>query len=449
MVRHTIRTAARAAALFAASALGLALFGCAGDSRPEAGDGVERAAEEPQVAITFWRNSGNDAENAAYERLISTFMARHPGIRVEMTPIPYSGYDTKLRASIASGNPPDVMTIDAPNMASYVEADALEPLTERFAAEGNADDIPASTLSAYMYQGDMYMAPLTESSIALFYNKKMFEEKGIPLPSKDPDRPMTWDQVLDAAIRLTDREKGIYGIDPAQGFQNAGATAYFKYPIIWQFGGEVMNPEGTSARGYLDSPETKQAIRFYVDLYHKHKVSAFEYPPDPFPNGKLGMTVEGSWTLSHYAANFPDFELGDDYDIAPLPKAAKQAVANGSWALAISSASKKKDAAWTFVNWITGYEGQKLYVSITKDIPARYSVAKEIPELNEYPKNIFVAQNQKFGRSRPITPIFPQMSEAVNRMFEETTIGRDDIDAAIAEAVDAIDAAYADLHAQQ
>ena len=256
---------------------------------------------------------------------------------------------------------------------------------------------------------------------------------------------MDLDQVLDAAKKLNDPAKGVYGIDPAQGFGNAGAAAYFKYPIIWQFGGEIMSPDGTTSKGYLDKPETKKALQFFSDLYNKDKVSSLEYPPDPFPNSQLAMTVDGSWSLGNYADKFPNFKLGEDYDIAPLPKETQQAVANGSWSLAISSKSKNADAAWQFVNWVTGSEGAKTYCSITKDIPARYSVAKEFPELGQYPKNIFVVQNQKFGRPRPITPIFPQMSEAVNKMIEEVTIAGRNADAAIADAIKKIDKAYADL----
>lgn len=421
------------------------LAGCGdkgGNSEPA---GASSTPKEEKVTLTFWRNSGNDAENSAYDQLVASFNEKHPNIKVEMSPIPYSDYDTKLRTSIASGNPPDIMAIDGPNMASYAQAGALQPLTAYFKTDGNLEDIPESTIATYTYQNEIYMAPLTESSIALFYNKKMFEEKGIALPSKNPEEAWTWDQVLDAAKKVNDPAKGIYGIDPAQGFGNAGGTAYFKYPIIWQFGGEIMSPDGTTSKGYLDKPETKKALQFFSDLYNKDKVSSLEYPPEPFPNSKLAMTIDGSWSLSNYADKFPNFKLGEDFDIAPLPKEVQQAVANGSWSLAISSKSKNAEAAWQFVNWVTGHDGALTYCTITKDIPARYSVSKEFPELNEYPKNIFVVQNQKFGRPRPITPIFPQMSEAVNKVFEEVTISGRNIDASIADAIKKIDKAYADL----
>lgn len=434
------------------------LAGCSGQRANDgAGEAPGGAVREPQpslrtvnqVKLSFWRNSGNDFENAAYDKLVKSFMERNPDITVEMHSIPYADYDTKLRVAIASGSPPDIMALDAPAVASYAYLGALKPLTSYFKAEGNPEDFPKTTLATYTYGNDLYMAPLAESSIALFYNRKMFEAKGIPFPSRNPDEPWTWEQVLAAARKLNDPANGIYGIDPGQGFQNAGATAYFKYPIIWQFGGDIMSPDGRTAKGHLDSPETLKALRFYADLYNTHKVSAFEYPSDPFPTGKLGMSVDGSWSLSYLAERFPNFKLGVDYDIAPLPKGTRQAVANGSWALGISSKSEHPEEAWKFIHWVTGPEGQITYSSMTKDIPSRFSAAKEFPELGAYPKNIFVTQNQKYGRPRPITPAFPEMSEAVNKLFEDITIGKKEIGASVSVAVRSIDKAYEAVAAQQ
>lgn len=425
-------------------------FGRTESGKPEE-DGVQPAPsgyDKRSVKLSFWRNTGNEFENAAYDRLVQTFMERYPHIRVEMTSIPYADYDTKLRVAISSGSPPDVMALDAPTVASYAHFGVLKPLTDHFRKEGNPEDFPKSTLDTYTYQDEIYMAPLAESSIAMFYNKKLFEAKGLPLPSPNPDEPWTWEQVLQAAVALQDPERGIAGIDPGQGFPNPSATAYFKFPILWQFGGDIMDPEGRTAKGYLDSPASRQALKFYADLYNVYRVSAYEYPPDPFPTGKLAITIEGSWTLSYLAEKFPEFKLGTDYDIAPLPKGTRQAVANGSWALGMSSQTAYPDEAWKFIHWVTGPEGQVTYSAMTKDIPSRYSAAKQFPELDAYPKRIFVTQTQKYGRPRPKTPIFPQMSEAMTKVFEDITLGKTDIDTSVAAAVKTIDKAYEDLMSQ-
>jgi len=436
------------AVLLLSVAILLLLMGCEGKGRPTKDERdtspKDISLDNKMVTLTFWRNSGNKAENYAYESLILEFMEKHPNIRIDMMPFPYADYDTKLRTAVATGNPPDIMAIDAPSLASYAQAGALMPLTEHYRTDGNLHDIPTSTMEGYTYRNDIYLAPLTESSIAMFYNIKMFEKAGLSLPSSDPNEAWTWEQVLEAATKINDPEEGVYGIDPAQGFQNAGATAYFKYPIIWQFGGDVMNEEGTSARGALDSPETKQALTFYSELFTKHKVAAFEYPLDAFPNRKLGITIDGTWTLAHIAENYPEFKLGVDFGVAPLPKGTRQAVANGSWALGISAKTEFANEAWTFVNWMTSYEGLMIYSRITGDIPVRYSVAKQFEKLNEYPLNIFVVQNQKYGRPRPITPIFPQMAEAVKDLFEDVTLQQRNVDDAVEEAIIRIDKAYVD-----
>src|SRR5690606_12604155 len=121
--------------------------------------------------------------------------------------------------AVATGSPPDIMAIDAPSLASYAQADALLPLTEQYNIDGNLEDIPTSTMEGYTYHNDIYLAPMTESSIAMFYNIKLFQDAGLELPSADPDEAWTWGQVLDAAIKINNPEKGVYGIDPAQGFQ--------------------------------------------------------------------------------------------------------------------------------------------------------------------------------------------------------------------------------------
>lgn len=388
-----------------------------------------------KVQLTFWRNYGNPAENRAYEEIITAFEALHPNVVIDMKMIPYGDYELKLRTESAAGNPPDIMAIDSPNLALYANAGALLSLDQYMKKEGNIEDIPESTLRGMRFHEEIYLAPLVESSVALFYNKHLFREAGVPFPSEDPNKPMTWDEVLEIAKKINNPDEGIYGIDPAQGFGEGETAAYFKLPLFWQFGASVLSPDGTTASGYLDSKEALETLQFYQDLYHKDGVAAIELPPRTFETGKLAMTVLGSWGLGDLVKNNPNFRLGEDYGIAPLPKAKYQVVPNGGWSLGISSKSQHPKEAWEFVKYATSYEGIKTYVKETGDIPVRYSVAKEFPEFNEYPKNIFLQQAQKFSRNRPVTPAYPVVSDAIKTLFEDVGIGRKDVAASAKEAV--------------
>ena len=343
-------------------------------------------------------------------------------------------YELRLRTELAAGNHPDIMAIDSPNLALYANAGSLLSIDSYMKEEGDIEDIPERLLNGLTFEDEIYLAPIVESGIALYYNKNLFKAAGIPYPSEDPNNSITWDEVLEIAKKVNDPEHGVIGIDPAQGFGDGEGPAYFKMPILWQFGAEILSPDATTAEGYLNSDESIGALQFYQDLYHKHGVAAFELPPTPFETDKLAMSVMASWQLSELK-NYPGFVFGEDFGIAPLPKAKNQAAPNGGWALGILGKTKYPDEAWEFVNYVTGYEGSKVFVENTGDLPARYSVAKDFPELNEYPKNIFVKQGQKFSKNRPVTPAYPVISEAIKVLFEEVGLEGKDVKDAADDAV--------------
>jgi fructooligosaccharide transport system substrate-binding protein len=415
------------------------LIGCTPSKSEDRLEEERKGKVKPSIQLSFWRNSGTQAENKAYEQIIEAFQQKNPHIKVNMTLIPFGDYEIRLRTELAAGNPPDIMAIDSPNLATYANANAIRSIDEQMKSEGNMEDIPMTIVNGMKYNGEIYLAPIVDSSIAMFYNKKLFKAKGIPFPPENPNDPWTWEQVLEAAKKLNDPQKGIYGMDPAQGFSVGEAPAYFKMPIIWQFGGEILSPDGSTANGYLNSPHTIEALQFYQDLYQTHKVAAFELPTNPFSTGKVAISMEGSWVLENIINNFPKFKLGEDFGIAPLPKGERQAAPNGGWALGISTKTKLAEEAWEFVKFASSYEGIKMYVEHTGDIPARYSVVGGFPEFNQYPQNIFLIQSQKYSKNRPVTPIYPTVSETVRELFLEVGISNANVKEAAERAVKKID----------
>ncbi|MCM3691915.1 ABC transporter substrate-binding protein [Neobacillus niacini] len=398
-----------------------------------------------QVELTFLRNLGNPAFNQAYEEIIAAFEASHPDIKINMQSMHWGNeYELRLRTELAAGNHPDIMAIDSPNLALYANSGSLLSMDSYMKEEGNIKDIPEEVLNGLTYKGEIYLAPIVESSIALFYNMNLFREAGIPFPSGNPNQPLTWDEVLEIAKKINNPANGVIGIDPAQGFKVGEGAAYFKMPILWQFGASVISPDGTTAEGYINSKEALEALQFYQDLYRKHKVAAVEMPPAPFENDQLGMTILGSWAISELQQT-PGFVLGEDFGIAPLPKGRNQVVPNGGWALGISSKTKHPDEAWEFVKFATGYEGSKMFVEISGDLPARYSVAKAFPELNEYPKNIFIQQDQNYSKNRPVTPAYPVISEAIKDLFEEVGLEGKNVEEAANRAVEKINNGLKDI----
>jgi len=410
---------------------------------------VSPVENEDKTQLTFWRNYGTKLENDAYKELITAFEKDHPHIGINMVSVPYGDYELRLRTEIAAGNPPDIMSIDSPNLALYAHSGSLLSIDHLMKSEGDIDDIPPSTLEGLKYNGEIYLSPVVESGVALFYNIHLFKQAGIPLPSKDPHSPLTWEEVLKIAQKLNNPAEEIVGIDPAQGFNDGESPAYFKLPLLWQFGSDVLSPKSDTAEGYLNSHEALEALQFYQDMYHKQKVAVVELPPDPFVSGHIAMSVMGSWMLADIEKNFPDFKLGEDFGVSPLPKERYQVTPNGGWALGISSKSKHPDEAWEFIKYVTGFEGSKKYVEMTGDLPARYSVANEFPELINYPKNIFVQQTQNYSKNRPVTPAYPVISETIKELFEDVGIGGKDVRSSADKAVEKINKSLQDLKSRE
>jgi len=397
--------------------------------------GMDKKIKPEIIELTFLRNLGNEEFNRAYEEVVATFEEKHPNIKINMQSMHWANeYEIRLRTELAAGNYPDIMAIDSPNLALYVNAGALLSIDSYMKKEGDISDISEDLLNGLRYKDEIYLAPIVESNIALFYNKNLFREAGIPFPSEDPNNPLTWERVLEIAKKINNPETGVIGIDPAQGFGEGEGTAYFKMPILWQFGAEILSPDGTTAEGYLNSKEAIEALQFYQDLYFKHGVATAQLPDRPFEKDQLAMTVLGSWHISELQ-DYEGFVFGEDFGVAPLPRAKYQVAPNGGWALGISSKTKHPDEAWEFVKFATGYEGAKIFVEITGDLPARNSVAKEFPELNQYPKNIFIQQAKNISKNRPVTPAYPVISEAIKELFEDVGLKGKNVETAANEAV--------------
>ena len=402
-------------------------------------------SEDEQIVLTFWRHD-YAPEAETLDKLIASFQAKYPHIKVNMELIPNDQYETKLRTALAGQSAPDILAIDGPTLASYAHQGALLPLDDYMKKDGNIDDIAKPVLESLTYEGKIYAAPNNDASLAMFYNIKMFEEKGIPLPSPNVEEAWTWDQLLDAAKKLNDPDNGVYGINPSPwGFAGHEGVPFADMTFLWQAGADILSPDKTTAKGYLDSPEAKKALEFWNTLYNVEKVAPKELPQDAFANGKVAINVDGPWALAYLESNFPDFKLGEDYGVAPLWKDVKQVTPNGSWNMGISAKTKHPDEAWLFINWVTGVEGSKVWYEGTKNLPARLSTAEAFSELREYPMNIFVQQSARFAKPRPVTPAYPAVSEAIRLLFEEVGLGGADIDEALARAVQKIDEGIAQI----
>jgi multiple sugar transport system substrate-binding protein len=131
-------------------------------------------------------------------------------------------------------------------------------------------------------------------------------------------------------------------------------------PFIYQNGGKLINDDNQTVTGAMNSPETVEAVQFYVDLFKKNGVTpdknalAGATDADLFKQGKAAMLITGRWPLGDYQKT-----EGFNFGTLPFPKG-KQAANAICWAgFAMSSKSEHKEAAWEWLKFVGAGDGAK------------------------------------------------------------------------------------------
>lgn len=167
---------------------------------------TDSSKEQVEITFTVW-----DYETTDYWKvLVEAFEKENPDIKVKVTDIGGTDYDTKIPVLLSSGDTSDVITIKSmPIYTSLVEKNQLMPLDEMIAKSG-LDMSPYRGADEGIKVNDkLYGLPFRNDYYLLYYNKTIFDNAGIEYPSND----MTWDEYRDLAKRLTTGEgnEKIYG----------------------------------------------------------------------------------------------------------------------------------------------------------------------------------------------------------------------------------------------
>jgi len=251
----------------------------------------------------------------------------------------------------------------------------------------------------------------------LFYNKDLFDAAGVSYP----DDTWTWDDYLAAARKLTVN-------DPDPEKRRVGTVIDFwgarVYPWIWAAGGEILSQDGK--RCLLDSPESREALQFLVDLRHKWKVCPPTTMADRrqniamFVNGQVGMFQTGAWDIQQMKE-----AKALRWDIAPLPKRKRHATLLGMENYAIAAGTKHPQEAWQLFAFLLGKQSQERMGRDMEKQPSRQSVANG-PYLDQdvgYDRRVFV-HALSYARQAPNIPEWDRVSHFIQEQLDLMWIGQ-------------------------
>ncbi len=261
------------------------------------------SAEKVKLTLGIWDVN----QEPGMKAMVAKFTEANPNITVEVQVTPWDEYWTKMEAAATGGALPDAFWMHTNEFVKYASNNMLMPLDDVIG--DGFKNFPEGLVSLSTYNGVHYGVPKDFDTIALLYNKELFDKAGV----KYPDDTWTWDNLLDAAKKINDPANGVYGfLAPLE-----DQVGYL--PWIYQAGGGFIKDK----KSIVNSPEAIRGLTFYSDLINKEKVAptlaqlSDTHFVDMFKAGKGGMVLIGSWQLGSYATND---DIKAKFDLAVLPK---------------------------------------------------------------------------------------------------------------------------------
>lgn len=284
----------------------LSVTGCSGNSSKSTNGSADGTGESVKLSFMIWDVN----QQKGMQQLCDAYKEKHPNVTIEVQTVNWDEYWTKLEAAATSNSLPDVFWMHTNEFIKYASAGKLADVTDLYGDQNYyKDNFPEGLVKNFTYDGKMYGVPKDWDTIALAYNKDLFDKAGVSYP----DDTWTWENVIDAAKKIKEKT-GQWGflapLDDQSGYLN----------LVKQAGGYIISPDGKQA-GFTD-PGTKKGIELWISLQKDYDFSPKQETFTDtdantiFGSGQAGMVLLGSWNVTPFLQNYPDLH----WDVSVLPK---------------------------------------------------------------------------------------------------------------------------------
>jgi multiple sugar transport system substrate-binding protein len=363
------------------------------------------------VKISVW---SLDRDIQPAPNLIKDYNALKTGITVEYRQIQFDDVVSEAMRAYSTGQAPDIIAIDNPEHALFASRGAFLNLTDLISKSQviKPENYFPGPLASVKWDDKYFGVPKATNTIALYYNKDMFKAKGL-----DPNKPpQTWDELLDAARKLTDPAANVYGITFSAKANEEGTFQFLPWAQMGGGGYDKINTDG--AVKALDIWKTiideKLASR---DTLTRSQWDA----TGTFNSGNAAMAISGPWELNRMLE-----EAKFDWGVALLPVpevGAERSSAMGDFNWAIFSNTKHPDEAFKVLEYFVSQDN-RMFPDFGQ-LPARSDIALPATgkPLKDEALKVFVEQ-LKYARPRGPHPQWPKISKAIQDAIQAALSGQ-------------------------
>ncbi|WP_328317508.1 ABC transporter substrate-binding protein [Streptomyces sp. NBC_00388] len=397
------RNSRLATAVVAAASLSVLASACTGQSSGGATDDVNA-----DTTITFWHGWSSAGEVRAMQADVDHFEKIHPNIKVKVVG---NMTDDKVNQALRGGgsNAPDVVSsFTTDNVGKFCSSGAFADLKPFLAkSKIDLDKTFSKPLQAYtQFNGVRCTLPLLSDAYALYYNKGAFKAAGITSP------PRTWSEFDRDAVELTKPEGDSYrqlGFMPTfHGYESTPShmVAQWSPTYVGKDGKSDVARDPAFAKMFSWQQGLVKKLGGFGKLEKYRATFGDEWgAKHPFQTGQVAMQVDGEWRLGMAQ----DAKSAVDIGVAPLPVPDDQASSYGKGYITgtiagIASTSKKQNASWEFVKYITtDTEAVVDFANDIHNIPSTLAALKS-PKLKFDPRLktfLDIAQNPQSNTTPP------------------------------------------------
>jgi multiple sugar transport system substrate-binding protein len=359
--------------------------------------------EDGQITLEFWSWVGG------LDNTVKDFEKAYPNIKIHVNnvgggPAEYQKLQTALKAGSGA---PDVVQIEFDFLPSFIVTDGLADMAQYGANEAKQYFVPWTWGQVSPDGKTVYGIPQDSGPLALNYNKKIFDQYGLSVPT-------TWDEYAQDAEKLAKASAGKVKMGHFYPTQ-----APWLIGLAWASGGVFFKTEGDNWIQTLNNAAAEKTLTYWNDLVKKGYVSTIpgftaEYYT-ALGSGQIASSVEAAWGPGVNAASLIDKTAGE-WRAAPLPQWSKgDPFRSGNWGGscdAVTKQSKHPKAATLFSIWLNAAKNPVLANWIQFGIfPVAVSGLAD-PALNAPDKN-----PSKFYGGQNLVQVYSDASKAVSVDF--------------------------------
>ena len=333
-----------------------------------------QAFDTDEIQVNIWDNN-----QLAGIQQIADEWSEESGVKVTINVVDWDNYWTLLEAGASGGTMPDVFWMHSNTAQMYMENDLLLNLDDYIANDDaiDLDNYYEGIVELYNSDGVQYALPKDHDTIALLYNKAIFDKYGVDYPTDE----WTWEDVLAAATAITEAgaDDGVYGYAI-----NTSNNQDGWYNIVYDYGGQLITDDhkGTT----IGSDEAKagmEMVRQLLEVAAPQTVVAETGTDSLFLSGLAGMITQGSWMIN----TFYKGENSADYAWALLPYAdvngngacddgERYSCYNGlGWAVSANTADP--DACYSLISYFCSEKAQKEQAELGVTMAGMKGVSEE------------------------------------------------------------------------